>query len=1167
MNQKIINIPDKGTTLIEASAGTGKTYTLAEIYIRLIIEKKFTVDNILVVTFTNAAVKELKSRIRKRLTQTENVNAQEKILLENAARDFDKSAIFTIHGFCLRILEENAFESGSLYNTKLETDTDDYYKNIVNDFWRKNFTDLPETVIMHLKNNYMERLQKLLKSAETGYDSLRAGIKTRDEIFFNESEIIISHKKLLESFKIIKEYWNNEVLYKKIIEIVSDKRLKQTSYKRIETYIKQMNLYLKSDQPGMKLFEQFDRFTQTKLSSSITKNNEFNTENLFFILCDDFKKIFDELDLLCSNFLTGIEYRFPEFIKTESAKIKEKNNILFYNDLIDRTSEALKKISGIKFAEKIRSEFKAALIDEFQDTDRRQYEIFKNIFGEKSILFLIGDPKQSIYGFRGADVFTYIEAVKTAVNTETLQKNWRSEKELVNSVNSIFERIKYPFIFPEIPFHKVITPDKPSSFFIEDKNGPLNIFYMTDSALNDAALNISTSREFADILMADEIASILNMSEQGKAYKIDTDSDIKNKIKASDIAVLVKKNKNGLTVQNLLRERGVPSVIYATESVFQSIEAEELFRIIKAVSTPSSIIAIKSALATSIFGFTAEQITKEMTSEKGHGILSEKFKRWKTVWENNGFISMIKKLLSEENIKSRIIKFNGGERTITNIGHLAELINEAEENSKSNIDASIKWLQDKILTNKNYDSNENQLRLETDENAVTIISIHKSKGLEYGIVFCPDLWDSSPENTFIKYHDNSETVLDIASDENTKNISEYESLAEELRVIYVALTRARYRTYLTWGKIKKTYDSAAAYLFHSPSDFNPNEQKKRHDMISKDTENVNMISELKSIKGINVNVKNIQSETTDKIIKTYPIKKTEKEVKIFCDIEFTINKGFRILSYSTLVKNTSSEEKDHDIFYHIKETASRSDYKEFGIMQFPKGALSGIFFHEIFEESDYQNLESIKKISLGKIQKYRISEEWISAVIKSVKDILELEINSEKKIFKLNQLGTASRLNELEFYFPLTKFNSIEFIEIINKFEKKIITSTLPEINQTDGFIKGFIDLVAENNGRYYIIDWKTNHLGDSVEDYNIESLKSAMDEGNYFLQAIIYSFAVHRYLKSRIKDYSYEKHFGGSLYVFIRGVSGGPDSTFFYYKPEEELINRLDLYLNGEAK
>ncbi len=1164
MNQKIINIPDKGTTLIEASAGTGKTYTLAEIYVRLIIEKKLTVDNILVVTFTNAAVKELKSRIRKRLTQTENVNAVEKILLENAARDFDKSAIFTIHGFCLRILEENAFESGSLYNTKLETDTDDYYKNIVNDFWRINFTNLPAPVIMHLNNNYMDRLQKLLKSAETGYDLLRAGAKTRDELYFNESLIISAYNKLYKSFQTIKENWNKKDVYKSIIEIVTDKRLKQTSYKRIDTYIKQMNLFLKSEQPGMKLFDQFDRFTQSKLSSSKTKNNEFNTDNPFFILCDDFKNSFDEFDTLCLNFLTGIEYRFPEFIKTESAKIKEKNNILFYNDLIDRISEALKKISGMKFAEKIRFEFKAALIDEFQDTDKRQYEIFKNIFGEKSILFLIGDPKQSIYGFRGADVFTYIEAVKTASNTETLQKNWRSAEDLVKSVNSIFERIRYPFIFPEIPFNPVNYPDNPSSYFIEDKNGPLNVFFMTASNSKDSALNIGTSRESADILIADEIVNILNLSEQGKAYKIESNSEIKNKIRASDIAVLVKKNKNGLTVQNMLRERGVPSVIYATESVFQSIEAEELFRIMKAVSSPSNINVIKSALATSIFGYSAEQIIKETTEEKGHGILSEKFKRWKTVWENSGFISMIKKLLSEEKIKSAIIKFYGGERSITNIGHLAELINEAEENSKNNIDASIKWLQDKIISNKNYDSNENQLRLETDENAVTIISIHKSKGLEYGIVFCPDLWDSSPENTFIKYHENSDTVLDIAPDENTKNISEYESLAEELRVIYVALTRARYRTYLTWGKIKKTYNSAAAYLFHSPADFNPNEEKKRHDLISKATENINMISELKSMKRLNIIVKNIQSDTVRKDFKTHSIKKASEEKKICRDIDFTIDKGFKILSYSALLKNNFSDEKDHDVFLNIKNKNLKPDIKETGINQFPKGALSGIFFHEIFEESDYKDSVSIRQTAIDKIKKFRISEEWIPTAIETVNKILDIEIKADNNPFKLNQTGFVSRLNELEFYFPLNKFNTAEFIKICSQYEKSITTDSITEINRTDGYIKGFIDLVAENNGKYYIFDWKTNHLGDTAGEYNCDSLKSSMIEGNYFLQAIIYSIAVHRYLKSRIKDYSYSKHFGGAFYVFIRGVTGGYGSSFFHFRPEEELIKTLDTFISG---
>jgi exodeoxyribonuclease V beta subunit len=881
-------------------------------------------------------------------------------------------------------------------------------------------------------------------------------------------------------------------------------------------------------------------------------------------MCGDFKKIFDNLDMLCTDYLTGIEYRFPEFIKTESEKIKEKNNVLFFNDLIDRTLEALKKTSGIKFAEKIRYEFKAALIDEFQDTDKRQYEIFKTVFGDKSILFLIGDPKQSIYGFRGADVFTYIQAVKNAVNTETLQTNWRSDSELVESVNSLFGRIQNPFLFFEIQFHPVIASDKLSSFYIDDNNSSLNVFFMTDTNIKDAGLNIGTSREFADILIADEIVNILNLSEHGKAYIIDKKTGIKNKVKASDIAVLVKKNKNGITVQNMLRERGVPSVIYATESVFQSLEAEELLRIMKAVSTPSDITALKSALATSILGYSAEQIINEMKDETGHGRLSEKFKRWKGIWETSGFISMIKKLLLEEKIKSSIIKFPGGERTITNIGHLAELIHEAEENSNKNIDGSIKWLHEKILNNNSYDLNENQLRLETDENAVTIISIHKSKGLEYGFVFCPDLWDTTADNTFIKYHENFEIILDIAPDDDAENISEYESLAEELRVMYVALTRARYRSYLTWGKIKRSYNSAAAYLFHSPVIFNPDEKKKRPELINKETEIVNMISELKNIKGMNVCVKNIQTDINKNIIKKTPLKKEKEEKHIFREIDFSINNGFKIFSYSSLVKKNSKEEKDRDAFFHIKLESSKSIINNTGIIQFPKGAVSGNYFHEIFEEADYQDNESIKKTALLKIQKYMISEEWLPSAIETVTEILNIEIKSEKNSFKLNQLGFSSRLNELEFYFPLKNFNSNEFMEFLNLFEKNIKTETIPEIIQSDGFIKGFIDLVAENNGRYYIFDWKTNHLGDLPDDYNPESIKSAMIEGNYFIQAIIYSLAVHRYLESRIKDYSYSKHFGGAYYVFTRGVASGYDSSIYHFYPEEELIKNLSIYING---
>jgi exodeoxyribonuclease V beta subunit len=325
-----------------------------------------------------------------------------------------------------------------------------------------------------------------------------------------------------------------------------------------------------------------------------------------------------------------------------------------------------------------------------------------------------------------------------------------------------------------------------------------------------------------------------------------------------------------------------------------------------------------------------------------------------------------------------------------------------------------------------------------------------------------------------------------------------------------------------------------------------------------------MISELRNIKNINVIIKEIQHENNPTAY-TGPAPDNKKSVNLtFREMDFQVSTGYKIFSYSSLLKKSSKEEKDRDYFVYTKSEDNQITDRSTNIHNFPKGAETGNFFHEIFEEADYRDEGSVRIKTLAKIQKYDLDENWLQAAIDAVQNILNTEIKSSAVPFKLNQIAFSSRLNELEFYFPINKFNFEKFMKILNKHEDTFNSDEVPEINQSEGFIKGFIDLLIEINGKYYIFDWKTNYLGDSSADYNPDSLNAAMKDDNYFLQAIIYTLAVHRYLKSRIRDYQYSDHFAGAYYVFIRGYKGGFGSSFFHFKPDEKTINALDAYIDG---
>src|SRR5438045_1273097 len=445
----------------------------------------------------------------------------------------------------------------------------------------------------------------------------------------------------------------------------------------------------------------------------------------------------------------------------------------------------------------LRERFPVALVDEFQDTDPVQYSIFSQIFrGSDAFVFFIGDPKQAIYGFRGADVFTYLEAAKVANRRHTLGQNWRSEAKLVNGVSAIFSRRTDSFVIESIELSPVTASGKADAEALtigDQRDQPLHFW-------------IAASGDKARMgkVVAAEIASLLTSET-----KIGT-----RKIEPRDIAVLVNNNTQPVGVQRALADYRIPSVVYSAASVLKSGEALVLLRVLLAVAKPTNEQIVRAALATEIFGLNASALENLLGDEFAWEATLNRFADYHMWWRDQGFVQMMRELLVREKVRSRLLHWRDGERRLTNILHLIELLHAACVENRFGIDGLIKWLARQISLGGEL-KDEHELRLESDEDAVRIVTIHKSKGLEYGVTFSPfarkEPWSGAKE--FLKFHEDDQLVLDLEESAEHKKIRNREELAESVRQLYVGLTRAKHRSYLIWQERKTKSKSALAWLF------------------------------------------------------------------------------------------------------------------------------------------------------------------------------------------------------------------------------------------------------------------------------------------------------------------------------------------------------------------
>ncbi len=1201
----LVDTPLEGMNLIEAGAGTGKTYAITGLFLRLILEKGLSVNEILVVTFTEAATNELIERIHRRLGDavkafSGNICDDEFLralvkknrdhnrvlgLLHEALRTFDQASIFTIHGFCRRILSENAFESGSLFDTELVADQEDLKKEIVDDFWRRNiYTASPLFVNYALEKGFGPDDLISLLGTRIAQPYLRVIPESDEEIDTVEQE-----KEFVSIFNRMRNLWQS---HRDEIEdiLLTDPGLSRVKYgkTRIPLWIQSMDRYMSIGVCGLLPFKEFVKFTTSELKSSVKKG--FSApEHPVFDLCDILGKKKDELEELFRRRLLALRTGLFDYVRHELSRRKRLKNIQSFDDLLLRLHKALDSRGGGSLADAIRAKFRAALVDEFQDTDPLQYAIFKKVFHvPHRMLFLIGDPKQAIYGFRGADIFTYMTASRDVYSRYTLKENWRTEPGLITAVNAVFSRSRRPFLYDEIPFQ----PAVPAGGYLDKStrwNGlgklPFKLWFVDAHRVtgSDKAINKTDARKMISDGVAVEISRLL-------AHCEGTDFLPGEKgLAAGDICVLVRKNAEAVLMQEALSSLRIPSVIYSTANLFDSREAEEVRRILAAIIDYDNGTWLNAALVTDMLGMKGEQLERLIDDETAWEKMVLQFRKYHDMWEEHGFIRMFRFLLSEKDVLPRLMSLPDGERRNTNILHLAEVLHEVSVQKRLGMGELLEWLEGRIDPN-GPKLEEHQLRLESDENAVKITTIHRSKGLEYPVVFCPFSWDGSrirKHKDPVVFHDEREgriLTLDVGSREIDKNrvSAEKEILAENLRLLYVALTRAKYRCYMVWGRFNEAGTSAPAYLFHGHDDLDGEDIMDAIEEKFKYLSDDEMLKDLKMLarnSGNNILVSGLPVGSGD----SFSVLHSNNYHSDIACREFTakIDLGWRISSFSSLVsgRHDADEMPDHDpiglpgIYTEELDAAQEEAHPE-GMFAFPKGVRAGTFLHDLLEHLDFteDDIDIIKGAVSGKLVQYGFETTWTDTICDMVLKVLGAPLDKESPDLRLSSIEKKDRLNELEFYFPLKMISSERLKEIITANLDNHFSGYVPEVlgrlkfAPVRGFMRGFMDLVFRWGGRYYLLDWKSNFLGARIEDYDRNSLARAMDRESYVLQYIIYTMALDQYLRLRQPGYRYERDFGGVYYIFLRGVDPGKGPDFGVYKdrPSHELINILREELIG---
>jgi exodeoxyribonuclease V beta subunit len=1183
----------RGTVLLEASAGTGKTYTLVGVLLRLLLERHIErLDQALLVTFTVAATEELKHRLRaglQRVLQAQRAPGSETDplfawfatlpdaagIVQRALASYDQVAIATIHGFCKRVLEAAAFESREPFQFEFTADPLPLLQRAAADTLRSCYDaapSLPVAVIHGAKltpeqlvawyqlwQRYphvqlepavldvagaFARLQQAVDAALATFDPGLAEPLARFRFY--------SDKALFDGDA-------TAYVAKFVARVRSDPRLVLGTLCQLGTRRLGPRLLRTSPQP----------------------------EHAFFTACD---AVADAYEDALPQLRTALLHRMQERVERH----KQTDRLLSFDDLLQRTHRALHAMShGQALQDTLQARYRVGLIDEFQDTDPLQYDLFATVFRARTLV-LVGDPKQSIYGFRGANLRTYLAARQAAKRHHTLDVNYRSSAALVHAVSLVFARPE-PFADAAITMPAVRAAAAPDRLRLQDRDpAALCWRYLTADGKGGSRGAGMLPREVAEArIIADLSAELRHLLQHATADG--------KPLRPAAIAVLTRTNRQATAVQQALRNAGIAAVIGKAGDIFLTDELQELQTWLRAVLQPTDLAAVRGALATRWFGWSAAQLRSLDQDDDGFDRELARLDQWRRRWLRSGLVAMVEQAMAELAVVRRFLAWPGGERRLANYRQLFELLHEAEHDLRLSPDGLLEWLLRQSAQRDEIDYTRRELRLESDDDAVQILTVHGSKGLEYEVVFCPFLWDSkAPRNDEVIHADDGTHRLrfGLRKGDVDRDRAFAERLAEELRLAYVALTRARRRCYVHLGPIgtkpSGSLRSALSWLlaeqpwragFDAKGQATPSwaeQWAEQVDPTAWPTVLERLVQQSQGAMSL-VLVPGPAPALPE------PARSAAAPPAPPADWE-PARRPLRLLqprglhSFSSLVAGAAPVELTPDTMDPPAAQPPRGTPR--GVFAFARGAAAGQCLHEVLEHTDWGQLgtadatprlrRTLAAHGLVDAGAHAGELDPVATVQQLLHDVAAAELPAvagHGAPWRLGTLLGGARAAEWQFLLPADRGGMSDLAAVLDHHGPALAQAQAARLRSLPphglrGFLTGFVDLIAEHDGRHWVLDWKSNHLGDDGADYGPEALADAMVAHDYVLQYHLYLLALHRHLQQRLPGYDPARHLGGVCYVFLRGVTAGSGRGLFVDAPPSPArVAALDAWLRGEAR
>ena len=1123
--------------------------------------RAISVEELLVVTFTEAATEELRGRIRSNIHELriaclrgESDNPLYSALLAEIAdkdeaaktlllaeRQMDEAAVFTIHGFCQRMLSLNAFESGMLFEQQLIEDESRLRYQACADFWRRHCYPLTRDIAAVI-HDVWKGPRDLLKSLDRWLQGEAPQLKSPPAP--NET-LAERHQQIIARIDSLKQQWREQV--GEIEGVLENSGLDRRKFNRGNQgkWMEKVNAWAQEETLSYQLPDALEKFAQSFLLERTKAGGEPPVHPLFSAVESLLASSLTLTDLVLARAMVEI--------RDAVAREKRRRGELGFDDMLSRLDEALRGDSGETLASAIRQRFPVAMIDEFQDTDPQQYRIFRRIWRRQpeTALLLIGDPKQAIYAFRGADIFTYMKARGDVAAHYTLDTNWRSSPGMVGSVNRLFSLSDNPFMFHEIPFLpvKAAAKNKGLRFTVDAADVPaMNVWLMPGDTVGSGDY-----QTFMAQLCATQIRDWLSAGQRGRALL--WRGETSRPVQASDITVLVRNRLEAAQVREALQTLGIPSVYLSNrDSVFETLEAQELLWLLQAVLAPERENTLRSALATSMFGLTALDIENLNQDEQAWDALVEEFSEYRQIWRQRGVMPMLRALMTARHIAENLLATRGGERRLTDILHISELLQEAASQLESE-HALVRWLAQHIAE---PDSNaaSQQMRLESDKHLVQIVTIHKSKGLEYPLVWLPFIARFRKQDQAF-YHDRETfaAVLDLGQDEASLELAEAERLAEDLRLLYVALTRAVWHCSLGVAPLSSRKSGNSDFHLSALGRLlQAGEAMDAAGLAARLADFCHGDIALQIPGELDLTPWQAPAATIPRLSAR--------------ELQRRIADDWRVTSYSGLQQHGFSGGQDLLPRLDVDAAGVGEVVEEPQLTphQFPRGAAPGTFLHSLFEELDFT--QPVPEGWMAeKLQLSGFDAQWAPVLTDWLGGVLKTRLPGPD--IALNQLAARDKQVEMAFYLPIAQLLTAERLDALIRQYDPLSADTPPlDFRQVRGMLKGFIDLVFRHEGRYYLLDYKSNWLGEDREAYTRPAMEQAMRAHRYDLQYQLYSLALHRYLRHRLADYDYDRHFGGVIYLFLRGMDGQEGGQgIFTTRPVRPLIDGLDQLFAGETQ